>query len=42
MLVRIVAQGKGYRVADFEEEVFDLDAEGEAKRPRQAQDIATD
>ena len=39
VLVRIVAQGKGYRVADFEEEVFELDAEGEAKRPRQAEDI---
>jgi hypothetical protein len=34
VLVRIVAQGKGYRVADFEEEVFELDAEGEAKRPK--------
>ena len=41
VLVRIVAQGKGYRVADFEEEVFDLDAEGEAKRPRQVEDITT-
>ena len=34
VLVRIVPQGKSYRVADFEEEVFDLDAKGEAKRPR--------
>lgn len=34
VLVRVVAQGKGYRVADFEEEVFELDAEGEATRPR--------
>ena len=30
VLVRIVAQGNGYRVADFEEEIFDLDARGEA------------
>jgi hypothetical protein len=37
VLVRIVAQGKGYRVADFEEEVFELDAAGEATRPRQAE-----
>ncbi len=41
VLIRIVAQGKGYRVADFEEEIFDLDAEGEAKRPRQVEDITT-
>lgn len=32
VLVRIVSQGQGYRVADFEEEVFELDARGEAKR----------
>jgi hypothetical protein len=38
VLVRIVAQGKGYRVADFEEEVFELDAEGEARRPKHAAD----
>lgn len=38
VLVRIVAQGKGYRVADFEEEVFELDAEGEATRPKLAED----
>lgn len=38
VLVRIVAQGKGYRVADFEEEVFELDAEGEATRPKHAED----
>jgi hypothetical protein len=37
VLIRIVAQGKGYRVADFEEEVFDLDAAGEAKRPKHAE-----
>jgi hypothetical protein len=36
VLVRIVSQGEGYRVADFEEEVFDLGAEGEATRPRMA------
>jgi hypothetical protein len=30
VLVRIGAQGKGYRVADFEEEVFELDADGAA------------
>ena len=40
VLVRIVAQGKGYRVADFEEEVFELDAEGEAKRPKRAEDVS--
>jgi hypothetical protein len=34
VLVRVVSQGKGYRVADFEEEVFELDAEGEATRPK--------
>jgi hypothetical protein len=34
VLVRIVAQGQGYRVADFEEEVFDLDVMGEATRPK--------
>ena len=34
VLVRVVAQGKGYRVADFEEELFELDAEGEARRPK--------
>jgi MFS family permease len=33
VLVRIVAQGKGYRVADFEEEVFELDEAGQARRP---------
>jgi hypothetical protein len=41
VLVRIVAQGKGYRVADFEEEVFELDAEGEATRPKHADDAAS-
>jgi hypothetical protein len=34
VLVRIVAQGKGYRVADFEEDVFELDEHGEAVRPK--------
>ncbi|MEP7125789.1 MAG: hypothetical protein ABJE95_32965 [Byssovorax sp.] len=34
VLVRIVAQGQGYRVADFEQEIFELDAEGEATRPK--------
>lgn len=38
VLVRIAPQGKGYRVADFEEEVFELDAEGEAVRPRSLAD----
>ncbi len=41
VLVRIVAQGKGYRVADFEEEVFELDAEGEAMRPKHGEDVST-
>jgi hypothetical protein len=36
VLVRVVSQGEGYRVADFEQEVFDLGAEGEATRPRMA------
>lgn len=40
VLVRIVAQGNGYRVADFEEEVFELDAAGEAVRPKHAEDVA--
>ncbi|MFT3766790.1 MAG: hypothetical protein QM820_14935 [Minicystis sp.] len=35
VLVRVVSQGKGYRVADFEEEVYALDAEGEATQPKQ-------
>ncbi len=34
VLVRVVAQGKGYRVADFEEEVFELDARGDALHPK--------
>lgn len=34
VLVRVVSQGKGYRVADFEEEIFELDAEGEATKPK--------
>jgi hypothetical protein len=40
VLVRVISQGQGYRVADFEEDVFDLDADGEAKRPRQDQPSA--
>jgi hypothetical protein len=40
VLVRVVSQGKGYRVADFEEEVFELDAEGEATRPTRAKGVA--
>jgi hypothetical protein len=35
VLVRVVSQGEGYRVADFEEEVFELDAAGEATRPKE-------
>jgi hypothetical protein len=34
VLVRVVSQGTGYRVADFEEEIFELDAEGEATKPK--------
>lgn len=40
VLVRVVTQGKGYRVADFEEEVFELDAEGEATRPKHLAEVA--
>ena len=41
VLVRIAAQGKGYRVADFEEEeVFELDAQGEALRPKHRDGVA--
>jgi hypothetical protein len=32
VLVRINQQGQGYRVADFEEPVLELDAQGQAKR----------
>ena len=39
VLVRIAAQGKGYRVADFEEEVFELDAQGEALRPKHLENV---
>ena len=39
VLVRVVSQGEGYRVADFEEELFELDAQGEATRPRQLPDV---
>ncbi len=41
VLVRIVSQGNGYRVADFEEEVFELDAEGEAMRPKHVEEVST-
>ena len=37
--MRVVSQGEGYRVADFEEELFELDAQGEATRPRQLPDV---
>lgn len=40
VLIRIVTQGRGYRVADFEQEVFELDAEGEATRPKHLDDIS--
>jgi hypothetical protein len=40
VLVQIAAQGKGYRVADFEKEVFELDEEGEAVRPKHFDDVA--
>jgi hypothetical protein len=33
VLVRIGAAGRGYRVADFEEDVFELSEEGEATKP---------
>lgn len=39
VLVRVGAQGQGYRVADFEEEVFELDAQGEALRPKHLDDV---
>lgn len=32
MLVRILTQGQSYRVANVEEEVFELDERGEARR----------
>jgi hypothetical protein len=41
VLVRIAAQGQGYRVADFEEDVFELDAEGEAVRPKHLDNVAS-
>jgi hypothetical protein len=40
VLVRIVAQGQGYRVADFEEEVFELDEAGQARRPARGDEAA--
>ena len=39
VLVRVAAQGQGYRVADFEEDVFELDAQGEAVRPKHLDDV---
>ena len=39
VLIRVVSQGKGYRVADFEQELFELDAEGEARRPKHLDDV---
>jgi hypothetical protein len=35
VLIRVVSQGTGYRVADFEEEVFELDAQGAATKPKE-------
>lgn len=35
VLIRVVSRGEGYRVADFEEEVFELDAQGQATRPKE-------
>lgn len=34
VLVRVVDQGEGYRVADYEQAIFELDAEGEATRAK--------
>jgi hypothetical protein len=34
VLVRVTSQGEGYRVADFQEEVFLLDEEGRATKAR--------
>lgn len=34
VLVRIVDQGEGYRVADYEQAIFELDPEGEATRAK--------
>lgn len=34
VLVRIQSHGEGYRVADFEEELYELDAQGEATQPK--------
>jgi hypothetical protein len=39
VLMRVVSRGKGYREADFEEEVFEFDAEGEATRPAQVRAV---
>lgn len=40
VLVRVTSQGEGYRVVDLEEELFELDAEGQATRPRQRAAVA--
>jgi hypothetical protein len=37
VLVRVVAQGQGYRVADFEEDVFEISAEREAVQAQRVQ-----
>jgi hypothetical protein len=34
VLVRVVDQGEGYRVADYEQAIFELDAQGEATRAK--------
>lgn len=39
VLVRVVSQGQGYRVADFEEELYELDDAGEAMRPKQVMSL---
>lgn len=36
VLLRVSPLGEGYRVADYEQELFELDAQGEATRPRRA------
>jgi hypothetical protein len=35
-LVRTVAEGQGYRIADLEQPIFELDPEAEATRPKHA------
>jgi hypothetical protein len=34
VLVRVISQAEGYRVSDLEEELLEIDAQGEAQRPR--------